>query len=404
MKKKLLSAVIATSILTSTVPFTDEMVYASSQAEIVKSVSFRDEPSLSGDRIRYLQDGEIVDVIEAVNDYWYKVRDNNNRIGYVTTMEKYVQISSQEISDLGTNASVQWGVSFRTGPSTSDKRIRYLQKGERITILEKVNSYWYRVQDRNGTIGYASTNSKYIEPDLNEVVEDGKSSSSTTNARIVSSVSFRTGPSTNDQRIRYLQSGEFLTILEQVNSYWYKVKDRNGRIGYVSTSERFIDTSYRMTDNSDLIAKQNPDWVQKVINAGMNYLGTPYEFGSSRYNTRTFDCSDFVRQAFIDGIGLKLPMDSRKQGQYVKDIGNTTTNWRNLKPGDIMFFMTYKGSRESNYNGYDKSSQRITHNGIYLGDGKVLHTYSKEAGGVKIDSIEGRHWEYRFLFGGSPVK
>lgn len=46
----------------------------------------------------------------------------------------------------------------------------------------------------------------------------------------------------------------------------------------------------------------------------------------------------------------------------------------------------------------------LPHNGIYLGNGKVLQTYSKESGGVRIDSIEGRHWEYRFLFGGSTLK
>ncbi|MFS0728386.1 hypothetical protein [Paenibacillus sp. 1P07SE] len=30
-----------------------------------------------------------------------------------------------------------------------------------------------------------------------------------------------------------------------------------------------------------------------------------------------FDYSDFVRQAFIDGAGIKLPAESRQQGQYV---------------------------------------------------------------------------------------
>jgi hypothetical protein len=53
--------------------------------------------------------------------------------------------------------------------------------------------------------------------------------------------------------------------------------------------------------------------------------------------------------------------------------------------------------------GVDKLSERITHDGIYLGDGKILQTYSKDSGGVRIDSIEGTHWEKRFLFGGSPL-
>ena len=30
----------------------------------------------------------------------------------------------------------------------------------------------------------------------------------------------------------------------------------------------------------------------------------------------------------------------------------------------------------------------------------MLHTYSEKSGGVRVDGIEGTHWEYRFLFGG----
>lgn len=143
---------------------------------------------------------------------------------------------------------------------------------------------------------------------------------------------------------------------------------------------------------------------QKVIKAGLKYLGTPYEFGSNRSNTKTFDCSDFVRQAYKEGAKLTLPSDSRKQGAFIQENGSTTTNWRNLKPGSVMFFMSYKGSRKSDYTGINKSKQRITHNGIYLGNGKILHTYSSESGGVRIDSISSKQWEYRFLFGGSILQ
>lgn len=142
----------------------------------------------------------------------------------------------------------------------------------------------------------------------------------------------------------------------------------------------------------------------KVINAGKKYLGTPYEFGSNRTTTRTFDCSDFVRQAYKEGAGITLPSNSRTQADYVKKIGKTTTNWKQLNPGDIMFFMSYKGNDRSNYANINKAKQRITHNGIYLGNGKILHTYSNESGGVRIDSIEDKHWEYRFIFGGSALK
>lgn len=144
---------------------------------------------------------------------------------------------------------------------------------------------------------------------------------------------------------------------------------------------------------------------ENVITQGMKYLGTPYEFGSSRSDTSTFDCSDFVRQAYLEGAEIKLPADSRGQGTYVKDNGAYTKKiWSNLKRGDLMFFMSYHGSKPTDYSGIDKSTARITHVGIYLGEGKVLHTYSAASGGVRVDNMEGRHWEYRFLFGGSVLK
>jgi hypothetical protein len=159
----------------------------------------------------------------------------------------------------------------------------------------------------------------------------------------------------------------------------------------------------KATQQVPIAANATPE-AQKVIAAGSKYLGVPYEFGSNRKTTTTFDCSDFVRTAYWEGIQLKIPYDSRTQADYVRKVGRTNSDWRNLQPGDIMFFMSYRGSKAGSYSGMNKSAQRITHDGIYLGNGKMLHTYSKESGGVRVDNIAGKHWEYRFIFGGSPVR
>ncbi|GAB2675769.1 C40 family peptidase [Paenibacillus thermoaerophilus] len=143
--------------------------------------------------------------------------------------------------------------------------------------------------------------------------------------------------------------------------------------------------------------------ANKLFTVAKKYLGTPYEFGSNRNNTKTFDCSDFVRHVYKEALGITLPSTSATQATYVKKKGATTTNWRNLKPGDLMFFMSYKGTSASAYKGIDKSKQRITHVAIYMGNGKMIHTYSKQSGGVRIDSIAGKHWEYRFVFGGTAM-
>ncbi|OMF30887.1 hydrolase Nlp/P60 [Paenibacillus sp. FSL H8-0548] len=303
---------------------------------------------------------------------------------------------------------VQSGVNMRTSPSTSASIIRNLKKGEQVTVIDKVNSYWYKVTDSSGKTGYISTSSQYIELKKDTAVQTG-------NAVAKASVSFRKAASTSGERIRYLKKGEQITILAKTNSYWYEVQDGNGIRGYVSTQDSFLTITGSIPSNGSgnngnsggggvTAPELSTDAkVEKIIAAGMKYLGTPYEYGSNRNTTTTFDCSDFVRQAFLDALGIKLPADSRQQGQYVKDKGGAKTSWKQLKRGDLVFFMSYKGTKASSYSGIDKSKATISHDGIYLGDGKVLHTYSVEGGGVTVSSIEGTHWEYRMVFGGSAL-
>lgn len=316
------------------------------------------------------------------------------------------------------SAEVTWGVNLRTGPSTSYDAIRMLQKGEHVSIIDE-NSGWYKVSDASGRIGYISSASKYTDLVSGSSASNSVSPADTGyNGVVKKSVSFRKGPSTSYSRIRYLKSGEQVKVTGQYNSYWYEVVDANGVKGYVSTQSQYLSvggsgsansgasgsgTVSKPAENTQAPATSSNASVEKVIAAGMKYLGTPYEFGSSRSTTTTFDCSDFVRQAFKDALGITLPADSRQQGDYVKNKGNYTTNINNLKRGDLMFFMSYKGSSASSYSGINKSAQRITHVGIYLGDGKILHTYSKESGGVTTSTVTGKHWEHRFIFGGSAL-
>jgi cell wall-associated NlpC family hydrolase len=221
-------------------------------------------------------------------------------------------------------------------------------------------------------------------------------------AFIQQTVSLRTGPNVLSQRIRYVQKNEVVTVIERHNSYWYRVKDQYGQIGYMSSNQRFITmnaNAVQVTSNRIASAKA----VDKVIDVGLSYWGTPYEFGSSRANNNTFDCSDFVRVAFKEAVGITLPSDSRKQAAYVREMNGVSTNWQQLKRGDLMFFMSYRGSRAADYSGIQRRNERVTHVAIYLGDGKLLHTWSKSSGGVRTDSLVNKHWEHRFLFGGSAM-
>ena len=132
------------------------------------------------------------------------------------------------------------------------------------------------------------------------------------------------------------------------------------------------------------IIKSTSSIRERVIREGLKYLGTPYEFNSDRSSTRTFDCSDFVRRTYYDATGKWIPGNSRTQASFVRQHGKVTSNWRNLKRGDLMFFTNTSGT--------------ISHVAIYMGDGRILHAISN--GGVQVGNMTS-YWQNRFYFGGN---
>ncbi|OPA81556.1 hydrolase Nlp/P60 [Paenibacillus selenitireducens] len=287
------------------------------------------------------------------------------------------------------NATTKSTVNLRKGPSTSSSILRNLPKGEKLVILGKADSNWYHVQDSQGNLGYLSTASKYTS--ITGAAKSGL---------IVSRVNLRTEPSTSSSVIKKLDAGHEVAILKTVNANWLQVWDGQGKVGYISSSSQYI----KIGGSGSTTPPSSNAQIEKVISTGMKYLGTPYEFGSNRNSTKTFDCSAFVRQAYKEALGIVLGTDSRKQGEWIKSNSTVKKSISSLKRGDLMFFMSYKGTSASSYSGINKDKERITHVGIYLGDGKILHTYSKASGGVRVDTVKGKHWEYRFLYGGSVLK
>lgn len=141
----------------------------------------------------------------------------------------------------------------------------------------------------------------------------------------------------------------------------------------------------------------------KVVAAGKKYIGTPYEYGSTRSNKKSMDCSELTMWAYLEGANIDMGRGgARSQANYVKSNGTYTSDISKLKKGDLVFFMAYKGYKQSDYKGINVPKQSITHVAIYMGDNKLLHTFSKESGGVKITDFKNTHWEYRFVSGGRP--
>jgi cell wall-associated NlpC family hydrolase len=109
-----------------------------------------------------------------------------------------------------------------------------------------------------------------------------------------------------------------------------------------------------------------------VLGAAKQYLGTPYCRGGQ--SPRCFDCSGFVKYVHAQK-GIDLPRTSAQQYKATKKISKSEAI-----PGDLVFFHYQSGY--------------IHHVGIYVGDGKVLHS-PKRGQDVRISDI----WTGRVTFG-----
>lgn len=118
--------------------------------------------------------------------------------------------------------------------------------------------------------------------------------------------------------------------------------------------------------------------VKSLISNGLKYVGNSvYVFGGGRneYDIAAgrFDCSAFVSWAFSQ-VEIKIGAST----EVLKNTG-TPIDVEEMKPGDLVFFDTYK---------------KDGHVGIYLGAGKFLGSQSST--GVAIADMTNGYWLEKF--------
>ncbi len=131
-------------------------------------------------------------------------------------------------------------------------------------------------------------------------------------------------------------------------------------------------------ENPSVIAN-NLEWSAKEL------LGRKYVWGAT--GPRTYDCSGFTQKIFRDA-GINIPRVSRDQakvGQYI--------TYRNLRKGDLVFFDTKK-----------KRMGKVTHVGIYLGNGNFIHASSGAKKIVIFNFNQKKFYKNRFLWGRRVIK
>ncbi len=155
----------------------------------------------------------------------------------------------------------------------------------------------------------------------------------------------------------------FETRLEAVSKpspqdRWLQVRLPDDRAGWIQTG--------------DVAFHVKPLTIPEMLALAKRFLGAPYTWGGT--SSFGYDCSGFA-QMLERRRGVLMPRDAQPQADW---NGLTPVKREDLQPGDLLYF----GS----------SDKRITHTGVYLGDGKFIDATTYKTPMVRIDDLTSPHW------------
>ena len=134
---------------------------------------------------------------------------------------------------------------------------------------------------------------------------------------------------------------------------------------------RFEDVGHSVADKAHAVA----DRTTALVSNAMGLMGVPYKRGGTSAETG-FDCSGFVRAMYEKTVGLLLPRRADQQAAATQVIDK-----KELQPGDLVFFNTMRRS--------------FSHVGIYLGDGKFIHS-PRSGSEIRVEDMGISYWARRF--------
>ena len=160
------------------------------------------------------------------------------------------------------------------------------------------------------------------------------------------------------------QAGTYLALTaEAPNHYGVLMADRStgwiakrdvNVLQYEVVGDKTYTSGPQYAGNQALNGSQN-----QLLQVAYRCMGIPYKYGGTSANG--IDCSSFVQQCF-GALGYRLPRTAAEQfnvGMPVTDV---------LQPADRLYFA--------------KNGGRISHTGIYIGNGYFIHASSSNKGVV----------------------
>ncbi len=236
-------------------------------------------------------------------------------------------------------------VNLREGPATSYARLKYLYKGDTLTVTGKSGG-WYAVET-DGLSGYVYAS--YVSV---SAASDTASGTSTSGSLSRGS----TGTQVKTLQGNLIMLGYLSDLADGIFGAKTQAAVKLYQNRNNLTASGVADASTNKAIQAEVLG------ILKVVDTAKAYLGTDYTYGGSSPSTG-FDCSGLVQYAHAQA-GLSIPRVSSAQA-----AGGVSVPRAQLRIGDVVCF-----------------NSPVSHVGVYLGGGKFIHS-PKTGDVVKITSL-----------------
>ena len=186
-----------------------------------------------------LTQGSVVTILDNSDANWVKIRTAGGIEGYVareylTGAETPSEPTTPETPSETTTATVNADVlNVRSGKGTDTSIIGTLQNGEIVTVLDNSDVGWVKIKTASGLEGYVAR--EYLtgtetpsEPTTPETPSE--TTTATVNADVLN---VRSGKGTDTSIVGTIRNGETVTVLDNSDATWVKIKTSSGLEGYV---------------------------------------------------------------------------------------------------------------------------------------------------------------------------
>ena len=238
-------------------------------------------------------------------------------------------------------------VNMRFEPREAAEMATQILMGMPVKILEVKNG-WYRIQSPDQYIGWAEDVGIELKTEA-EMKEWKQSKRFVFNQTVGYALS---EPKKNASHVSDLVLDDLFELISESKGF-LQVRFPDGRTAFVKKSDCL---SFQEWTN-------RPIDVQSVLSVAKQLNGIPYLWGGT--SCKATDCSGLTKTSYYSQ-GIILARDASQQVRYGQHPD--FTDFRNLIPGDLLFF----------------GSKRVSHVALYMGNGQYIHS----SGFVHVNSLD----------------